>query len=258
MARDANDEILCLTCAHGNCVWKLQPWEADGTSDILPAVHQVLIDWNHQKITFFSEPPALHTAHISPSTIPGSGGQVCRVQRQQAMPRSLLCPNNSDPHYPSVSFALDTTNQPVGRRFPRRHSVPCHVVCDNSNRFWELVPGCVYSCCPRGIKRCVAMSGLVLDGSAAQQLRSIPFEHQWEPDIETLYQVQSYLQRLTEMLKYKSTHTIFHALRGNRERGWVVSGSLDHTIKLWGLPYFSVDPQGHIIVSGGPELVVPM
>jgi hypothetical protein len=70
------------------------------------------------------------------------------------------------------------------------HGEACHVVCDNSNRFWELVPGCVYSCCPRGIKRCVAMSGLVLDGSAAQQLRSIPFEHQWEPDIETLYQVQ--------------------------------------------------------------------
>jgi nuclear GTP-binding protein len=35
----------------------------------------VLIDWNHQKIPFFSEPPSLHVTHI-PSTIPGSGGQV--------------------------------------------------------------------------------------------------------------------------------------------------------------------------------------
>jgi nuclear GTP-binding protein len=35
----------------------------------------VLVDWNHQKIPFFSEPPALHAAHM-PSTIPGSSGQV--------------------------------------------------------------------------------------------------------------------------------------------------------------------------------------
>jgi nuclear GTP-binding protein len=35
----------------------------------------VLVDWNHQKIPFFSEPPALHAAHV-PSTIPGSAGQV--------------------------------------------------------------------------------------------------------------------------------------------------------------------------------------
>jgi len=35
----------------------------------------VLVDWNHQKIPFFSVPPALHAAHV-PSTIPGSGGQV--------------------------------------------------------------------------------------------------------------------------------------------------------------------------------------
>jgi nuclear GTP-binding protein len=36
---------------------------------------QVLVDWNHQKIPFFSEPPALHAAHVS-STIPGSTRQV--------------------------------------------------------------------------------------------------------------------------------------------------------------------------------------
>src|SRR5216683_8446818 len=46
-----------------------------GTPDILAAARQVLKDWNHQKIPFFSEPPALHAAH-QPSTIPGSGGQV--------------------------------------------------------------------------------------------------------------------------------------------------------------------------------------
>jgi nuclear GTP-binding protein len=46
-----------------------------GTPDILSAARQVLIDWNHQKIPFFSEPPALHAAHL-PSTVPGSGGQV--------------------------------------------------------------------------------------------------------------------------------------------------------------------------------------
>ncbi|KAH9958417.1 P-loop containing nucleoside triphosphate hydrolase protein [Russula dissimulans] len=46
-----------------------------GTPDLLSTARQVLIDWNHQKIPFFSEPPALHAAHI-PSTIPGSGGQI--------------------------------------------------------------------------------------------------------------------------------------------------------------------------------------
>jgi len=46
-----------------------------GTPDILSTARQILVDWNHQKIPFFSEPPALHAAHI-PSTIPGSGGQV--------------------------------------------------------------------------------------------------------------------------------------------------------------------------------------
>jgi len=46
-----------------------------GTPDILSAARQVLIDWNHQKVPFFSEPPELHASHI-PSTIPGRGGQV--------------------------------------------------------------------------------------------------------------------------------------------------------------------------------------
>ncbi|KAH7886774.1 P-loop containing nucleoside triphosphate hydrolase protein [Phlebopus sp. FC_14] len=44
-----------------------------GTPDILSAARQVLIDWNHQKIPYFSVPPAIHPSSI-PSTIPGSGG----------------------------------------------------------------------------------------------------------------------------------------------------------------------------------------
>jgi nuclear GTP-binding protein len=46
-----------------------------GTPNNLSAARQVLVDWNHQKITFFSEPPTLHAAHL-PSMISGSGGQV--------------------------------------------------------------------------------------------------------------------------------------------------------------------------------------
>jgi nuclear GTP-binding protein len=37
--------------------------------------HQVLIDWSHETILFFSEPPALHAADL-PSTVPRKGGQV--------------------------------------------------------------------------------------------------------------------------------------------------------------------------------------
>ena len=42
---------------------------------MLSAARHVLIDWNHQKMPFFSERPTLHAAHI-PSTIAGSGGRV--------------------------------------------------------------------------------------------------------------------------------------------------------------------------------------
>ncbi|KAH8988295.1 P-loop containing nucleoside triphosphate hydrolase protein [Lactarius hatsudake] len=45
-----------------------------GTPDILAAARQVLVDWNHHKIPFFSEPPALHAAHV-PSTVPGGPAQ---------------------------------------------------------------------------------------------------------------------------------------------------------------------------------------
>jgi len=34
----------------------------------------VLVDWNHHKIPFFSEPPVLHAAHV-PSTMPDGSAQ---------------------------------------------------------------------------------------------------------------------------------------------------------------------------------------
>jgi len=76
---------------------------------------------------------------------------------------------------------------------------------------------------------------------------------------------------------------IVHAFRASREQGWVASGSFDRTIKLWDLSRASraatapplmtfttpestgakssiyalaVDPQGHTVVSGGPERVI--
>lgn len=80
--------------------------------------------------------------------------------------------------------------------------------------------------------------------------------------------------------------TVFiHALRLSRDQGWVSSGSFDRAIKLWDLSRASqaatapplmtftlpessgtkasiyalaVDPQGHTIVSGGPERVIRM
>ncbi|KAL1938053.1 hypothetical protein VTO73DRAFT_12064 [Trametes versicolor] len=44
-----------------------------GTPDILGAARQVLMDWNHQKIPYFSAPPVVHPSLI-PSTVPGAGG----------------------------------------------------------------------------------------------------------------------------------------------------------------------------------------
>ena len=78
-----------------------------------------------------------------------------------------------------------------------------------------------------------------------------------------------------------------HLLRNSREQGWVASGPFDRTVKLWDLSRASqamttapnpimtftppdssgskasiyvlaVDPQGHMITSGGPERVVRM
>lgn len=46
-----------------------------GTPDVLAAARQVLGDWNHHKIPFCSEPPALHAAHV-PSTVPGPAQQI--------------------------------------------------------------------------------------------------------------------------------------------------------------------------------------
>ncbi|RPD68714.1 P-loop containing nucleoside triphosphate hydrolase protein [Lentinus tigrinus ALCF2SS1-7] len=46
-----------------------------GTPDILAAARQILADWNHQKIPYFSSPPELHPSLV-PSTVPGASNQV--------------------------------------------------------------------------------------------------------------------------------------------------------------------------------------
>ncbi|OSD02264.1 P-loop containing nucleoside triphosphate hydrolase protein [Trametes coccinea BRFM310] len=44
-----------------------------GTPDILAAARQIIMDWNHQKIPYFSTPPTVHPSLV-PSTVPGSSG----------------------------------------------------------------------------------------------------------------------------------------------------------------------------------------
>ncbi|KAH9946725.1 hypothetical protein B0H21DRAFT_742131 [Amylocystis lapponica] len=46
-----------------------------GTPDILAAARHVLMDWNHQKIPYFSVPPTIHPSSV-PSTVPGTGAQI--------------------------------------------------------------------------------------------------------------------------------------------------------------------------------------
>src|SRR5882757_7176415 len=46
-----------------------------GTPNIFLLARYVLIDWNHQKISFFSKLLPVHAMHI-PSTVSGSGGQI--------------------------------------------------------------------------------------------------------------------------------------------------------------------------------------
>lgn len=43
-----------------------------GTPDILAAARQILMDWNHQKIPYFSIPPTIHPSSV-PSTIQSAG-----------------------------------------------------------------------------------------------------------------------------------------------------------------------------------------
>jgi nuclear GTP-binding protein len=51
-------------------------WHTVHTPDIVSTAHHILINWNLQKMLFLPELPALHTAHIVPSTIPCCSGQV--------------------------------------------------------------------------------------------------------------------------------------------------------------------------------------
>ncbi|KAI0766990.1 hypothetical protein C8Q74DRAFT_1354828 [Fomes fomentarius] len=46
-----------------------------GTPDTLAAARQILTDWNHQKIPYFSSPPDVHPSLI-PSTVPGDNSQM--------------------------------------------------------------------------------------------------------------------------------------------------------------------------------------
>lgn len=46
-----------------------------GTPDVLAAARQVLTDWNHQKIPYYSVPPTIHPSLI-PSTISGPEHQI--------------------------------------------------------------------------------------------------------------------------------------------------------------------------------------
>lgn len=42
-----------------------------GTPDLISAARHVLMDWNHQKIPYFTNPPAIHPSLI-PSTVPSN------------------------------------------------------------------------------------------------------------------------------------------------------------------------------------------
>ncbi|KAH9850486.1 P-loop containing nucleoside triphosphate hydrolase protein [Lenzites betulinus] len=46
-----------------------------GTPDVLAAARQILSDWNHQKIPYFSAPPTVHPSLV-PSTVPGGSNQI--------------------------------------------------------------------------------------------------------------------------------------------------------------------------------------
>jgi len=72
-----------------------------GTPDILAAARQVLIDWNHHKIPFFSIPPVLHAAHI-PSRAAAAAGQ-----QQQIAPGAEMTGNAQIVSALGEPFVLD-------------------------------------------------------------------------------------------------------------------------------------------------------
>ncbi|KAJ7901763.1 P-loop containing nucleoside triphosphate hydrolase protein [Mycena olivaceomarginata] len=58
-----------------------------GTPDLTATARQILTDWNHQKIPYFSEPPVIHPSSI-PSTV-GSGATAMIAPGAEQAPFSL-------------------------------------------------------------------------------------------------------------------------------------------------------------------------
>ena len=72
-----------------------------GTPDILSAARQVLIDWNHHKIPFYSDPPVLHASHV-PSTIHLNDGTE-QVAPGATLPTQLSVSAKSDKFVPPMA-----------------------------------------------------------------------------------------------------------------------------------------------------------
>ena len=84
-----------------------------GTPDILAAARQVLTDWNHQKIPFFSVPPAVHPSQI-PSMISSASGEPFLPSRRAIFER--------DSTVLSVSFQARDRSHLAPRPSARRRS----------------------------------------------------------------------------------------------------------------------------------------